>query len=238
MKLHRMALPDPLLLFLIALMGGTLWLLSPVPDAAALVRPNDARRVAAVSPPVPAPRAEPPPQRSRREPAAVRVELEAVEKTMGERAAALDTQNAEIEMLRRRVDALRAELGVLEAQHASMGPAAAASAPSADEHRMEDLVKERRVEISHLESELASLKAAPAGPLPDARPIPRAVRPPSRKLPVLVDLSGNRIAPVTEEFFRFPLFSLSSEIVATRKRPGETIAAARGPAHPRCAGLS
>ena len=39
MKLHRLALPDPFLMFLIALIGGTLWLLHPVPDAMALVRP-------------------------------------------------------------------------------------------------------------------------------------------------------------------------------------------------------
>jgi len=229
MKLYRVALPDPLLLFLIALMGGALWLLHPVPEAAGLVRPNAPRVAAVPPPPVAAPRAEPPPPRSRPYPAAVRAELEAVKQAMGERAAALDAQNAEIETLQRRVDALRAELDVLEKQSASLGPAAVAAAPSAEENRMEELVKERRGEISHLESEIASLKAPPAVPMPDARQIPRAVHAPAQKLPVLVDLSGNRIAPVTEEFFRFPFFSVSSQIVATRKRPGETIAEARAP---------
>ena len=64
MKLHRVASAEPLLLFLIALIGGTLWLLKPVPDAAALVRPP-APQAAAVPPPVPAPRPQPAQPRSR-----------------------------------------------------------------------------------------------------------------------------------------------------------------------------
>ena len=89
-------------------------------------------------------------------------------------------------------------------------------------------MKERRVEISRLESELANLKSALAEPSPDEGQIPRAIRV-SQKLPVLVDLSGNRIAPVTSEFFRLPMFARSSEITATRKKPGESIAEARAP---------
>ncbi|MGA3025353.1 MAG: hypothetical protein ABSF98_11320 [Bryobacteraceae bacterium] len=220
MKLRRAALPDPLLLFLVALIGGTLWLLAPVPDAAALLRPDSP--AAAVPPPPP--RAQPPQPRSMPNPADLRAELEAAEKAMRERAAALDAQNAEIEMLQRRVDALRAQLEALQARPASTAPAAS---PSDEESRMENLVKERQVEIAHLESELASL-TAPAVPVPDTRRIPRAVGA-SQKLPLLVDLSGNRIAPVNGEFFRFPMFPVSSRIVATRKKPGETIAEARAP---------
>jgi hypothetical protein len=145
---------------------------------------------------------------------------------MRERAAALAAQSAEIEMLQRTVDALRAELEALEKRRASMGPAAAAAAP-AEESRMEDLVKERQAETSRLEYELARL-TAPAVPLPDVGRIPRAVRT-LQKLPLLVDLSGNRIAPVTGEFFRFPMLGFSSEKVVTRKKPGETIAEARAP---------
>jgi hypothetical protein len=144
---------------------------------------------------------------------------------MREGAAALDAQIAEIEMLQRRVDALRTELAALEAQRAPMGPAAVTSA---EESRTEDLVQERRAQMSHLESELANLKSALAAPLPDARKVPLAVHP-SQKLPVLVDLSGNRIAPVTGEFFHLPMFTSSSVVVATRKSPGETIAEARAP---------
>ena len=220
MKLHRVASAEPLLLFLIALIGGTLWLLKPVPDAAALVRPP-APQAAAVPPPRPQP-AQP---RSRPNLADVRAELEAARQAMREGAAALDAQIAEIEMLQRRVDALRTELAALEAQRAPMGPAAVTSA---EESRTEDLVQERRAQMSHLESELANLKSALAAPLPDARKVPLAVHP-SQKLPVLVDLSGNRIAPVTGEFFHLPMFTSSSVVVATRKSPGETIAEARAP---------
>jgi hypothetical protein len=224
MKLHRVASAEPLLLFLIALIGGTLWLLKPVPDAAALVRPP-APQAAAVPPPVPAPRPQPAQPRSRPNVADVRAELEAARQAMREGAAALDAQIAEIEMLQRRVDALRTELAALEAQRAPMGPAAVTSA---EESRTEDLVQERRAQMSHLESELANLKSALAAPLPDARKVPLAVHP-SQKLPVLVDLSGNRIAPVTGEFFHLPMFTSSSVVVATRKSPGETIAEARAP---------
>jgi hypothetical protein len=224
MKLRRAVWIEPLLLFLFALIGGTLWLLKPVSDAAALVGP--AAPPAAAPPPVLVPRAESPQPRAQPNLAAVRAELEAAEQAMRERAAALDTQTAEIEMLQRRVDALRAEFESLEARHASVGPVA--TAPAAEESYLQDLVKERQAETSHLESELASLKSALAAPAPDTRRVPRAVRT-SQKLPVLVDLNGNRIAPVTAEFFHFPMFGRSAEIVAARKKPGETIAEARAP---------
>jgi hypothetical protein len=226
MKLHRVALPDPLLLFLIALIGGALWLLNPVADAAALLHP-DTPRVAVIHPPVPAPRTEPLQPPKAPDLAAVRAQLEAAEKEMRERAATLDTQNAEIDVLQRRVDALRAELAALEAHRSPVDPAAA-TALSTEETRAEDLVKQRQMEESHLASELASLKTALEATPSVARRVPRAVGA-SAKLPVLIDLSGNRIAPVTPEFFHFPMLTLSPDLVATRKRPGETIAEARAP---------
>jgi hypothetical protein len=224
MKLSRAALPDPVLLFLIALIGGTLWLLNPVPDAAALVRPEPPRAAPVQAP---APAVEPPPLPPRGpDLAALRAKLEADAAALRERAAAFDAQNAEIEELRQKVDALRAEFEALEAQRASMGPAIAPAVPATEQARMENLVEEHRVEIAQLESELANLKPPPPVP-PDAK-VPRAVRA-SQKLPVLVDLIGNRVSPVTGEFFHLPIMALSSEMVATRKRPGETIAEARAP---------
>jgi hypothetical protein len=223
MNFRRLPLPDPLLLFLIALLSGTLWLFRPIPNVPARA-PREVRQAAAAPPP--APRAQPPKQSAGPNLATVREELEAAEKAIVTRAAALDAQTAEIEMLQRKVDALRAELAALEAQGASMGPAPALPASSAEESRMEGLVKDGRVEVSRLESELTSLKSAPRVPVSDAKRVPRAVRV-SQKMPALVDLSGNRIAPVNGEFFHFPMFALSSETVATRKRPGETIAEAR-----------
>lgn len=224
MKLDRTALPDPVLLFLIALIGATLWLLKPVPDAAALVRPEPPRAAPVQAP---APVVEPPPP-SRRAPdlAALRAGLEADSAAVRERTAALDEQNVEIEKLRLKVDALRIELDALEAQRASIGPPIAPAVPATEEARLQNLVNQRRDQIAQLESELANLKTPPPAP-PDAN-VPRAVRA-AQKLPVLVDLIGNRIAPVIGEFFHLPIVALSSEVVATRKRPGETIAEARAP---------
>jgi ribosomal protein L29 len=223
MKLDRATLLDPVFLFLVALIGGTLWLLNPVPDAAALVRPEPLR-AEPVRAPVPV--VEPPPPS--REPglSALRRKLEAGEFALRRRAAALDADNAEIEELRQKVDALRAELEALEAQRASMHPPNPPAVPASEEAGLTDLVNQRRIQISQLESELANLKLPPPAP-PDAK-VPRAVRA-SQKLPVLVDLVGNRIAPVNGEFFHLPRLAISSGLVATRKRPGETIAEARGP---------
>lgn len=214
----------PFLLFLTVLAAGSIWMIRPIPGEAAPLPPPPK------APPVMIPVVERPVLELVRvteaDIAKLRVELQSAETEVRDKKASLAASDTDLSALQKKVDALRAELQALEAKLAELLARAKHQAVAADD-ALEEKVEEQREQAVKLESDLASLRAQSL--TPDERRRLRTAVTPMWRLPVLVDLIGNTIAPVDKDFFRFPMLELSSRFVVKRKRPGETIAEARKP---------
>jgi len=210
----------PFVMFLVALAVGSAVLIRLAPAETSAPPKHETVRVIT---PVMVP---PPPRQEIRQADvdSVRAELRQAEDAARTRAAEVDEFDSQLAALQARVDALRAELKSLEDKRAA-ALAAIASDPRENPPLERDL-QAKREELTQLTANLADMKAA-RGSLPKKFGVTRELN--ASKLPAPVDLIGNRIAPVTKDFFHFPLLGFSGPTVVKRSHPGETIAEARQP---------
>src|SRR5581483_11512447 len=148
---------------------------------------------------------------SEEEIASLRAELKDAENAVQARRGAVDESEQELAALEARVEALRAELKSLEEKRASVLASIAARSASLATARtaneaLAGAVEQNREEVRNLQNRLAVLTAG-HGRLKQQPGMTAAFVP--GRLPAPVDLNGNRIAPVTKDFFHFPLLSLS-----------------------------
>jgi hypothetical protein len=213
----------PLIVFVAALLAGSMSMIRFVPRDAAPLPPLPK------SPPVLFPLVLPPAVHSA---PATEIDIQALRDRLEELRSAIPVHQssnnvtaAELEALQKKVDELRAQLETLEARRAAT-PAAPSNVPAGDD-ALETQVADDRTQVAAREQDLASINAVPDSKI--ANPQFRGASMPVWKLPAPVELSGNRIAPVDRDFFHFPLLLISSSVVVTRKHPGETIAEAQRP---------
>lgn len=223
----RISRATPLLVFAAIFATGSAWIIRPVPGGVAPLPPMPKAPpvfLPLVQSPPPAP--EEAPKITEQDVQQLRAALENAEAAVRESREALNVSDAELQALQQKVDELRAELAALEAKRAAI-LAAIGRTPTPQDEPLSAAVQQKRQEVAELESNLSSLRDQISAL--KAKTHVRTALNPRWKLPMPVELYGNRIAPVDRDFFRYPLLPLTTTIVVTRKHPGETIAEARKP---------
>ena len=214
----------PLATFIVALAAGSVWMVrfvrAEVAPPPPMPRPP-AVLVTLVPPPAPRPMTVKDPDLR-----VLHARLTELLKAIAEQRAANDTSAADLDVLQKKVDDLRAEVESLEARRAALLSASETIGPENDA-ALEIQISNERKTVAAREQDLANAQVQL-----DAEPWTRSFSAslvPLRQLPAPVELIGNRIAPVDRDFFQFPLIVLSSRLVLTKKHPGETIAEAGQP---------
>ncbi|MDQ6707721.1 MAG: hypothetical protein M3Z85_17305 [Acidobacteriota bacterium] len=227
MKLNWDSLLEPIFLFILALIAGTLWVIVPIQQEPPKVQSTVVQQPAPVAeipkPPVKLPKPvlkrEPDPEAERlgQERAAllktvqgVKTESSATEQSL---TAASDEQqrlDAAIQQERQRLAALKKGLTT------DPKPDVRAAPDKAGEiERLQGAVQTRKIEIAKLETELNNTH----NPFErEVASLPKAS--PATKLPMLVELFHNHAIPVDKKHFKFA--KQKSTTLATRESDGET----------------
>jgi hypothetical protein len=231
-RLKPISSASPLLLFVVAMIGATAWLIGPVSSRPVFARTAPSPLPALVFAPrraklmYPAQKLAGPPLG--RDIERLRRELEAAETEASLRLSALEASNADLKTIQAQIEALQAEIASLKAKQAALGPSRPTNVKPEEADRISVVVVQRREEIELLQADLARVKA----------PVPLAsgeksqlstASAPLNKLPVPVELIHNQIAPVTGDFFKFSMSGRHPTYSATRSRRGETIEEAGRP---------
>lgn len=231
MNLNWDSLLEPIFLFILSLLAGTLWIIIPT-DPKPELQPASviASEVVPLAPVVPVQDSKPaaPPrndeEKLRRELAAAEERLQ--QSVQGsqlttEQLNELQRQNervsAEIQNEQRVLDGMKAELRSLEQQLTQKAPAPQNSETLNEARTLAKLLADKKAEESRAQAQFSAAAAGAEVKLPY---VPTAGTP--FKLPVLVEFIHNRVVPVTKESFRIKE-SLTGPAVATRKSEGDSI---------------
>ena len=228
MKLNWDSLLEPIFLFILSLIAGTLWVIVPiqskplpnaVPPAQVVSAPTvePAPSIVKTAPRKPAP--EPDPLAQNRALLAkteqqVQTERAAVDRNL--KLVSDEQQRAfvAIQKEQQRIEEFRNGLGALNRKQSELR---AEAERNAEAGRVEVQLQAKKAELAKLETELRNTR----NPFEkEVISLPRAS--PANKLPILVELFHNRAIPVDKNHFHFTSPKWSGPRVATRTGPGES----------------
>ncbi len=218
---------DPLFLFFAALTVGTIFILGPLARNAPRITVHHIHVQPVIGQtviPVPLTASQPP----KLDTSTFIAELQALQATSRERQIGVEATADEADAAQHRVDAARTDLAALDAKRASLRPVLATSTQPDEADHLHALIAQRRQEADRLQSDLERV-TAPAPEPGTKAPVLALAKEPLHKLPQPVELIENRIAPVTKEYFHFPIVMFKPVFTVKRIRMGETIAGARQP---------
>ena len=246
MNLNWDSLLEPIFLFILSLIAGTLWVIIPNPrqhaqphvqippqaTAKTLTLNTVALKRVATAPPAPLVAQVSGLKKASAELGTVVKELQEqsqlskqqIEQLQAENQRALD----QIESERKTLEKLKAQVQALESQHVGpQGPGNHTAKPSkevmAETEALGKLLAEKEGEAVRLQAQLDTTKARPES---EIIRVPTAT--PANKLPVLLELIHNRAVPFNKEFYHSKL-SLLGPTVSERRSEGETIAEIHDP---------
>lgn len=238
MNLNWDSLLEPIFLFILSLIAGTLWVIIPMSPMQPVRAAVTAEATVKVAPVRKAPTTQPLVEEAtglKKESA----ELGTFIKTLQEQSQLskreleqLEADNrrslSQLESEQKTLDSLKAQLRALEhrpsgEQSQSNQVARENRDVSAETEALQKLLAEREREAGRLQIALENTRARPASEIPR---VPSAT--PANKLPVLLELIHNRAVPFNKEFRRSKL-NLFGPTVVERRAEGETVAEIHDP---------
>ncbi|MDQ6665605.1 MAG: hypothetical protein M3Z23_14585 [Acidobacteriota bacterium] len=233
MKLNWDSLLEPIFLFILALIAGTLWVIVPIQQKPAKVPTalvEQAAPVVAIPKPVvrlpkAAPK-QPKPGMTEPDPEAKRLAQERAVLVQTVQAVQTDWSATQQSLTTASEEQQRLDAAILQEQQKLSGlkkgqavdPKPEARAPSeqaAEIERLQGAVQTKKTEIAKLETELNNTR----NPFEkEVASLPKAS--PATKLPMLVELFHNHAIPVDKKHFKF--MKQKTTTLATRESDGET----------------